>query len=319
MKIFGVHAGRKMGNSEILLREAFMAAEELGAETMMVNLHDVHIIPCTGCESCTMKVTRGGRPDCVYKGKDDMDLVMDHWLKADGIIVSVPSFMMQPQGIYTVFVNRFLPYEVAFLLEAKIIDKPPQRVAGLINCGGSTQNWMGLSLPSLQISMFTQSIKVVDQMMATRVARPGHVVLKPDLLARARQIGKNVVKAIQTPYDQVTWLGDPEDGWCPVCHSNLMMQGKPHWDGVSFEIECAMCGAGGTLKAENGKTTFVLAENGLVHCRIYSDGRKNHFYEIMETQKQAFENLGKIKAGAEKYRNHAVREIKSPSAAAEGE
>ena len=80
-----------------------------------------------------------------------------------------------------------------------------------------------------------------------------------------------------------------------------------------------MCGAGGTLKAENGKTTFVLAENGLVHCRIYSDGRKNHFYEIMETQKQAFENLGKIKAGSEKYRNHAVREIKSPSAAAEGE
>jgi multimeric flavodoxin WrbA len=311
VKIFGVTAGRKMGNTEILLREAFLAAEELGAEVEMVNLHDVKIVPCDGCESCTIKVTRGGRPRCVYKGKDDMDLIMDKFLKADGIIVSVPCFVLQPQGIYKVFIDRWLPYEVALLLEAKIIDKAPQRVGAVITAGGSTQNWMSLTLPALQISMFMQSIKVVDQMMATRVARPGHVVLKPELLERARTLGRNVVQAIQTPYDQVKWLGDPNEGWCPVCHSNLMMQGKPHWDGTAYDIECAMCGAGGSLKVEEGKAVFVLASNGLEHCRIFSEGRKNHFYEIMETQKQAFQNLANIKAGCEKYKNHAVPVVKS--------
>ncbi len=38
MKIFGITAGRKMGNTEILLREAFGAAQELRAEVEMVNL-----------------------------------------------------------------------------------------------------------------------------------------------------------------------------------------------------------------------------------------------------------------------------------------
>jgi multimeric flavodoxin WrbA len=315
MKIFGITAGRKMGNTEILLREAFGAAQELGAEVEMVNLHDMNIHPCDGCENCTIKVTKTGRrPSCVHKGKDDMDLIMDKFMAADGIIVSVPSFVLQPQGIYKVFIDRWLPYEAAFLIEAKVIDRPPQRVAALITAGGSTQNWMTLTLPALQMSMFMQSIKVVDQMMATRVARPGHVVLKPELLERARLLGRRVVQAMQTPYDEVKWLGDPNEGWCPVCHSNLLVQGSPHWDGTSYEIECAMCGAGGTLQLGNGKPRFVVAENGMEHCRIFSEGRANHFYEIMETQKQAFENLANIKAGCEKYRNQNVPMLKSASA-----
>jgi len=300
-----------MGNTEILLREAFEAAQEMGAEVEMVNLHDVKILACTGCEGCTMKVTRGGRPDCVHKGKDDMDLIMDKFAAANGIIVSIPSFVLQPQGIYKVFIDRWLPYEAALLMQAKLIEKPPQRVAGLITAGGSTQNWMPLTLAALNISMFMQSIKVVDQMMATRVARPGHVVLKPELLERARLLGQHVVQGMQTPYQDVKWLGDPNEGWCHVCHSNLLMQGTPHWDGTTYEIECAMCGAGGSLKMEGGKAKFVVAENGLEHCRIFSEGRANHFYEIMETQKQAFENIAAIKAGCEKYRKQTIPVLKS--------
>lgn len=312
MKIFGITAGRKMGNTEILLREAFEAAQEMGAEVEMVNLHDMKILPCDGCEGCTVRMTRGGRPQCVHHGKDDMDLIMDKFLAADGVIISVPSFVLQPQGIYKVFIDRWLPYEAALLIEAGVIERAPQRVAGLITAGGSTQNWMTLTLPALQMSMFMQSIKVVDQMMATRVARPAHVVLKPELLERARLLGQRVVQAIQTPYDEVKWLGDPNEGWCQVCHSNLLMQGKPHWDGTTYEIECAMCGAGGTLKMEDGKAKFVVAENGLEHCRIFSEGRKNHFYEIMETQKQAFENQAAIKAGCEKYKKQTIPVVKSP-------
>jgi len=310
MRILGITAGRKMGNTEILLREALGEAQQMGAEVEMANLHDFNIKPCNGCEGCTMKVTRGGKPDCVYKGKDDMDVIMEKFAAADGIIVSVPSFVLQPQGIYKVFIDRWLPYEAALLMQAKIIERAPQRVAGLITAGGSTQNWMSLTLPALQMSMFMQSIKVVDQMMATRVARPGHVVLKPELLERARVLGRNVAQAAQTPYDEVRWLGDQEDGWCKACHSNLLMQGKPHWDGTIYEIECAMCGAGGSIEIEDGKPVFVIAEDGLKHCRIFSEGRANHFYEIMETQKQAFENIDKIKAGCEKYRHQNIAVLK---------
>jgi len=309
MKIFGITAGRKMGNSEILLKEAFMAAEEQGAEVEMVNLHDCKILPCTGCESCTMRVMKGLKPQCIHHGKDDMDLIMDHFLKADGIIVCIPTFIIQPQGLYKVFVDRWLPYEIMFLLENGLIDKEPERVAGLIAVGGSTQSWMSMAMPALTMSMFVQSIKVVDQMNATQVARPGQVLLKPDLVSRARQLGQNVVKAMNTPYDQVEYLGD-EEGWCPVCHSNLLMQGKPQWNGLTYDIECAVCSAGGSLVMEEGRPKFVLAENGLDHCRAFSDKRANHLQEIKEVHGEAFKAKDLIKGKSGKYRDYKVATLK---------
>jgi multimeric flavodoxin WrbA len=298
-----------MGNSEILLKEAFMAAEEQGAEVEMVNLHDCKILPCTGYEACTLRVMKGKTPQCIHHGMDDMDDIMDHFLKADGIIVSIPTFIVQPQGIYKVFVDRWLPYEIMFLLENKLIEKEPERVAGLIAVGGSTQSWMSMALPALAMSMFVQSIKVVDQMMATQVARPGHVLLKSELLTQARQLGLNVVKAMNTPYDQVEYLGS-EKRWCPVCHTNLLMQGKPQWNGLTYDIECAVCGAGGSLVMEDGRPKFMLAENGLAHCRAFSDKRGNHMQEIKETHAKAFKNRDVIKEKSAKYRDYEVATLK---------
>ena len=109
---------------------------------------------------------------------------------------------------------------------------------------------------------------------------------------------------MDTPYNDVEWLG--EEGWCPICHSNLMMQGAPHWDGTSYEIECAMCGAGGSFHFENGKAKFVVDEAGLKHCRIFTEGRFNHLIEIQETQKAAFQNIETIKSLSEKYRKYKL-------------
>lgn len=48
-KVMGITAGRKNGNSEILLKQALMACEEAGAEVTMINLRDFHTQDCTGC------------------------------------------------------------------------------------------------------------------------------------------------------------------------------------------------------------------------------------------------------------------------------
>ena len=101
-------------------------------------------------------------------------------------------------------------------------------------------------------------------------------------------------------YDEVKWLG--EEGWCPVCHSNLMMEGKPHWDGTSYAIECAMCGAGGSLEVKNGNARFVVAEDGLKHCRIFTEGRYNHLLEITETHEHAFKNIKEIRSLSKRYK-----------------
>lgn len=303
MKILGISAGRRNGNSEILMKEALMAAEkEYEAEVSCFNLHDAKIIPCTGCEMCTMRVAmKHEAPDCIHKGKDDLEKIMKELAAADGLIVSVPSFCMQPQGIWRIFTDRWLPYEWALQKQAGLVEKAPDRVAGLITVGGSTQNWMTMTLAGLNTSMFMQSIKVVDMLMATGCARPGHVVLKPEFIHSAKKIGLNVARSCEISYERVEYLGE-EKGWCPVCHHNLMLRGKPHWDGLEFKYECAMCGAGGDLvPGKDGELEFVLDIKGLEHCRIFTEGRENHGMEIGMTQKHFFEQIAEAQPQMKVY------------------
>ena len=311
MKIMGITAGRPGGNSEILLKEALMSAEErYGAQITWVNLHDAKILPCTGCEACmTQLMMKKQSPVCIHHGKDDMEKIMNEMANADGLIISVPTFCLAPQGIWKVFTDRWLPYEWALQKKVGLVDKVPERVAGLIACGGATLNWQPLSLALLNIPMFMQSIKVVDMMLGTKVARPGQILLKPDLIEQAKNLGLNVAQACIKQFDEVEYVGN-EKGWCPVCHHNLMIKGKPHWNGVSFKIECAMCGAGGDLVTDDaGNIEFVIAENGLEHCRIYTEGRENHVAELGVLNKEFFDNVEEIKTKAIKYKNYKPKNL----------
>ena len=93
------------------------------------------------------------------------------------------------------------------------------------------------------------------------------------------------MKAVATPPAERGWLGEEDMGWCPNCHSNLLALGEPQWDGLYYPIECAVCGAGGTLeKTEDGKWKFVIQKDGLLKDRTTVAGREKHLDEIGETQ-----------------------------------
>ena len=190
-KIMGVTAGRKNSNSEILLKEALMACEELGAEVRMINLKDFHIEPCPGCTSCTR---------------------------------------------------------------------------GMAQC-----------------------------------------LLDDALVARARKMGENIMKAVATPPDERTWPGDEDMGWCPNCHSNALVLGEPQWDGIYYPIECQVCGCGGTLeKTPEGKWKFVIQENGYYKDRPTVIGRARHLEEIGHTEGGFYanpENLRIVNKKLAKYKD----------------
>ena len=67
IKVMGITAGRKNGNSKILLKEALTACEEAGAEVTMINLRDFNILDCTGC---TKAMSQGKYVGCTLDGKD---------------------------------------------------------------------------------------------------------------------------------------------------------------------------------------------------------------------------------------------------------
>lgn len=302
MKILAVIAGRKNGNGEILTKAALMRAEELGAEVKMINLHDYTIKPCLGCESCTVKFTQKGEaPECVYKNKDDMDRIMEEWLAADGILVTVPAYSFMPAGLYRVFTDRFLAYEPNFHKQVGNKAYFRHRVGAIIGNGGSTRSWMSLTLESANITLLSQDIKVVDQVMVNRAPRPGQILLDDQSLARTAKVGENLVTGIKN-YEAVTFLGDENLGWCPNCHSNVLSLGEPHWNEAGFTIECPICHCGGDLeKDQNGKWKFVIAANGHRKSMLNGEGAKDHFFEIQDTMKKYFNNLSVIEEKRKKY------------------
>ena len=139
--------------------------------------------------------------------------------------------------------------------------------------------------------------------MATRNGRPGKVLLRPEQLARAHKMGENIVTAIQTPVEERGWLGDPDQGLCPNCHSALVYRGEPHWDGIQFPFECAVCGAGGDLvRGEDGVVRFVLAENGLIRDRNVNSSRAEHLNEIVKTRIDFMQRQGEIQELKKHYK-----------------
>ncbi len=309
MKVMGIVAGRHNGNSEILVKEALLACQEAGAEVTLINLFDYNILPCTGCEGCTMSMGdvamgKGEYRGCVLKEKDDVDKLITAMQQQNGVIIGVPTYDLMPSSVYTRFAQRFLAYELSFLLKIGSVKEDPHCVAGLIAVGGSCHDWQGLTLETMAASMFTQSIQVVDQFMSTRVGRPGNVLLRDEQIARAHQMGENIIKAINTPIEDRGWLGDPDQGLCPNCHGGLIFRGEPHWDGIQWPFECAVCGAGGDLvKDADGKVRFVIAEDGLCRDRNVNECRDKHLEEIIATRINFFENMPVVQERYAKYKN----------------
>ena len=310
-KVMGVAAGRKDSNGEILLKEALSACQEQGAEVTMINLWDYDIKDCNGCTSCTIGMSMGKHTGCSLDNADDKKKIMEVMLEQDAVIFAAPTFDLMPSSLFLKFMHRNLAYESAFLTKIGAIP-PRDRVGALIAVGGSTRSWQSMALECMQATTFTNSFKIVDMYMATQVPAPAQVLLYDEKIARAREIGENVMKALNTAPEQRKWLGDPDYGWCPNCHSNALVLGEMQWDGLHYPIECQVCGAGGTLeKTEDGKWKFVIQKDGLLKDRTTVAGRAKHLEEIAQTQGGFFMDPAKRALVAERLPKY--KQMKFPT------
>ena len=254
----------------------------------------------------------GKNTGCALKNQDDKQKIMDVMLNQDAVIFSAPTYALMPSSLFLKFMHRNLAYESAFLTKIGAIE-PRDRVGALIAVGGSTRSWQSMAMECMQVTTVTNSFKVVDMYMATQVPAPAQVLLYEEKLARAREIGQNVMKALNTPPAERKWLGDPDAGWCPNCHSNCLCLGEPQWGGLQYPIECAVCGAGGDLvKTDDGKWKFVIAENGLERDRTTEEGRGVHCDEIADVQGGFFMDPEKqriVAERAEKYKKITFKGI----------
>ena len=283
MKLLGVSCGRRMGNSEILLREALMGAEKLGIETEVVCLLDVDVKPWIGCKVCPAEIT--GKEACIIK--DDAVFVWNKIMDSDGLILSGPVYCLTPPGYLLQIRDRLFASrsDVAWMMERKKLKGQGEKVfvdercfktrpGAFISVGGSiTPDWLSLGLSLFHTMTFSMQLEVVDQMMVmgTNIVE-GQVLLNDAAMSRAHQLGRHVAEVMGKPASEMKWKGD-EMGTCPVCHQNeITIRGKN-------PVQCPICGIYGELKIENGKIIVTFSEEEKKRSRLTIIGKQEHYDE----------------------------------------
>ena len=190
MKVLGISVGRKLSNTEVLVKEALKGAEEAGAEVEFIRLHDYNIKPCTGCNACVMSLfAQGGTGSCTIKD-DDFAKIDDKIMECDGLIVGSPIYEKSPSGLLKNLNDRMGPsHDMAFRMTAKKVREAKglteggpderafkHRAAALIAVGGS--EWDQLALPMLHLFTLSMHMDIVDKMLVNWVALPGAMLFQ---------------------------------------------------------------------------------------------------------------------------------------------
>jgi multimeric flavodoxin WrbA len=273
--LLGLSAGNPGGSAEILLKEALIAAESTGATVSLVRIDDLDLSLGPGA------------------GPDDADWFWDQLMESDGLIVSSPIYTRTIPGKLRLlgdkisgpqadvaFTGEILrmraagePIPVQFPIDERVL-RP--RVAGFIAVGGSLPTfWKALALPLMHTLTASMQAAVVDQVQFAGAGSPSSIVLDPEALERAALLGRNVGEQLGKTYEEAEYRGAP--GVCPVCHLDVVVL---LGDGA---IECASCGAAGTLVVSSGHIVPTFSAEGQDQSVLSRVEKTAHFHEVQDT------------------------------------
>jgi len=293
-KIIGLSCGRKNGNSEILLKEALMGAEELGVASEIIRAMELRVKPCTGCESCSIAMSRGKEARCAIKD-DDVPWILEKTLVEDcGLIVSAPVYHLRANSYFEMIHERMLP---TIFRHPEVLKKT--MVGAIISVGGGEPEWTPLGLTSMNI--FVQHSRIlVDQMQVNYVGRPGAVLMEEKYLKRARELGRNVAKAMMMPIKQVKFVGDETEVSCPVCHCNVLKV-----PAKLPNVFCPVCWVKGVITINEDKMKVRWDEEDAKHPRFSERGVFTHLEFIKNLQTKFYtEDQEKVKERIKKYASY---------------
>ena len=280
MKILGlIGSYRKLGNTEVLVKEALMEAQHLGAEVDILRLTDLKIEPCKGCMACAFKQEECRVPDGWRTFRDKL-------VESDAVILGAPTYLLGPAGIIKMITDR----NIAFQAEALQHAGKPGAIIGI----SGVREWEPFALPMLNVFMFTCGLRVIDQVMFYAQG-PGEILLDDSAMKRARKLGSNLFEAASKPVEERTYVGD--QGVCPACHQNLFSIKN----GI---LECALCQAKAKFKAVNGETKLAFDSETLKGHRWSEEALLEHFsLAVLPSGPRFLKERDEIRKRARKYRN----------------
>jgi multimeric flavodoxin WrbA len=236
-KVLGLVASkRKLGNSEVLVKEALSQARKLGAEVAILRLTDFNFEYCRGCLRCIFLSQQ-----CEIK--DDLEFLFSQIVEANGIIVGSPTYGMFPPAVIKLIMDR----SGSFYARNNIF---PQQKAVIISIAGS-KGLDSFTIPMLSMFLYSLNMKKLDIVSTVSVYSPGpsQSLLDQNNIDQAGNLGKTLMKALNNEMINSLkvnkrclicganfFILEDEMIICPICLSHgKISQGILEWDEESLK------------------------------------------------------------------------------------
>lgn len=266
-KILGLVASyRKMGNSELLLKEIMDNVPE-DSKPELLRLTDLKIETCKACYHCL----REGN-DC--KLKDDFNFVMKKIHEADAVLIGVPVYLLGPQGSYKMLNDRL----VGAYHHSKFTAGKPCAI--VIPYGA--EGWQGYSKAAALVLPRLLEMKLVD-CWQVHTTLPGEFLLDEAQVHYARQLGRELFSSREYR---------PGVRECACCGSDLfrLLPGNG--------VECCICNTRAYL-GEDNVPIFEDSPYRFSHAQL-----EEHLNGWVVGMKQKFrEDKDRLKEASRPYKN----------------
>ena len=184
MKIIGVEGSpREDGNTEKLVKTILDSASENGAQTKFYKLTKMNISLCLGCFNC--------RETGVCVTNDDMQMLHEEIQTSDVIIIGSPVYMWQVSGQTKLFMDRLVPFikpDFTTRLKGK------KSIFWVFTQGNPDENAFKVYFEYLENLFSFLHYDVKGIIVATGTMDKNAILQQTDMLEKAREIGKKLVK-----------------------------------------------------------------------------------------------------------------------------
>ena len=183
MKILGVEgSSRKNGNTEKLVKTILESASENGAQTIFYKLTEMNISLCLGCFNC--------RETGICVTDDAMQFLLEEIQVSDIIILGSPVYMWQVSGQTKVFMDRLVPFikpDFTTRLKGK------KRLFMVFTQGNPDKNIFKPYFEYLENLFSFLHYDVRGTIVVPGTRDKDDILQQADVLAKAREIGKNLL------------------------------------------------------------------------------------------------------------------------------
>ncbi len=297
MKVFGFCSGRKNGNTEIMMKEVFMAIEKRmpEAECQFVRVQETEINTCIGCESCMVNHLKGNwEYRCIHKNGSDHFYAIEQMMRAaDIIIVSSPAYNLLPTGQLIKLLNKMH----ASGNYRDMVEKE-NKIGAAFSIGGT--DWTNFTLnvcKMIAMEMAGSYEALVDAVHFDFMPSKGAVLLEEHVLERMRQMGDNLVDAYLAKQEGKKPSYAGTKGICPDCHGNLLEKRADGW-------YCPQCLTKASLSMVNDDLIVDFKEEEIAKNRWSIWGKRLHENNIRKGHKKAADNMDIIRENSPKYASY---------------